>query len=478
MGKPTGFKEYKRVNPPKRPVDQRVQDYNEVEQLLSAEQINEQSARCMDCGVPYCHSFGCPLHNRVPDFNDAVYHHDWRRALDLLHSTNNFPEITGRVCPALCEAACTLSLNMDAVTIKHIELQIVEKGFEQGWIEPEPPLEKTGRRVAVVGSGPAGLTAAQQLARMGHEVTVFEKDSRLGGILRYGIPDFKLEKWVLDRRIEQMEQEGVHFETGCNVGVDISASYLRKSFDAIVLTTGSRVPRDLPVPGRDLEGIYFAMAYLTEQNLRNAGEGSPESCNITATGKKVVVIGGGDPGSDCVGTARRQNAESITQVEILPKPPEDRSERNPWPTWPMIMRTSSSHEEGCQRRWSVLTKSFSGDAGRVTGLNCVEVRWSPPDETGRASFEEVEGSEFTLEADLVLLAMGFVHPEHGKMVEDLELALTERGNLSVGDDFMTSCEGVFAAGDCVQGASLVVHAFNTGRQMADSVDRYLSVASQ
>jgi glutamate synthase (NADPH/NADH) small chain len=472
--RPTGFMEYPQEKPPYRQVEERVRDFREVETFLPQDRLEIQAARCMDCGIPYCHAIGCPVKNRIPEWNDMVHRKQWRKALALLHSTCNLPEITGRVCPAPCEPACTLSINLPPVTIRHIELQIVEKGWEEGWIRPEPALRKTGRRVAVVGSGPAGLAAAQQLARKGHEVVVFEKAGRIGGLLRYGIPDFKLEKWVIDRRLEQMRAEGVDFETGVNVGTDVTVRYLRGAFDAIVITAGATVPRDLPVPGRELAGIHFAMDFLTQQNMENNGETIPEGEKISAAGKRVVVIGGGDTGSDCVGTSRRQGAREIHQIEILPKPPEERHLYNPWPTWPIIMRASSSHEEGCERQWSVSTKEFLGRQGDVEKLACVRIEWSEPDENGRSTFREVPGSEFTLGANLVLLAMGFVHVEHGPLVRDLDLALDARGNLSVDIEQMTSSPGVFTAGDSMVGASLVVRAIDQGRTAAESVHRYLA----
>ncbi len=472
MGKPTGFLEYERKDPPKRPVEERIKDFREVEQLLPIEELEIQAARCMDCGVPYCHSFGCPLSNRIPDWNDMVYRGLWKRALDLLHSTNNLPEITGRVCPAPCEAACTLSINQPSVTIRHIELQIVERGWKEGWIVPETPPYRTGKRVAVIGSGPAGLAAAQQLARAGHEAVLFEKSDRIGGILRYGIPDFKLEKWVIDRRMEQMKEEGVIFETEVNAGIDLSTHYLSRSFDAVVLTTGAGVPRDLKVPGRELKGIHFAMEFLTQQNHRVAGDPIPTEEEILAKDKKVVVIGGGDTGADCVGTSRRQGAKSIVQIELLPQPPKERPVNNPWPTWPQILRTSSSHEEGCERMWSILTKEFIGENGRVKGLRCVKLDWKT-DESGKMSFTEIPNSEFILEADLVLLAMGFLHTEHGPLVEGFGLETDDRGNIKVDHNLMTNVPGVFAAGDTVLGASLVVRAISLGRKVAASVDEYL-----
>jgi len=472
--KPTGFLLYPQEPPPYRPVEERVHDYQEVEQFLPTERLEIQAARCMDCGIPYCHAIGCPVVNRIPDWNDMVYRKQWRKALTLLHATCNLPEITGRVCPAPCEAACTLAINQPPVTIRHIELQIVEMGWREGWIRPEPALRKTGKKVGIIGSGPAGLAAAQQLARTGHEVVVFEKAGLVGGLLRYGIPDFKLEKWVIDRRLEQMRTEGVVFETSVNAGTDISVRYLRRTFDALVIAAGATVPRDLPVPGRELPGIHYAMDFLTQQNMMIGGEEVPEQGRITAAGKRVVVIGGGDTGSDCVGTSRRQGAREIHQFELLPEPPEERSPSNPWPTWPVIMRTSSSQQEGCTRLWSVSTKEFLGGPDGVERLRCVPLDWSEPDRNGRSTFREIPGSEFTLQADLVLLAMGFVHVEHGPLVRDLDLALDSRGNLVVDSDLMTTAPGVFAAGDSMVGASLVVRAIDFGRKAAAGVNRYLA----
>jgi NAD(P)H-dependent glutamate synthase small subunit len=472
--KPTGFLEYDREDPPHRTVGDRVQDYHEIEELLPESRLQQQAARCMDCGIPFCHAFGCPVKNRIPDWNDMVHRNQWRKALELLHATCNLPEVTGRVCPAPCEPACTLAINLPAVTIRHIELQIVERGWREGWIQPEKPDYRTGRRVAVIGSGPAGLPAAQQLARRGHEVVVFEKADRVGGLLRYGIPDFKMEKWVIDRRLEQMRAEGVVFETGVNAGVDVSAGYLRRTFDAIVLATGATVPRDLPVPGRELGGVHFAMDFLTQQNQVNAGDAIPEGRRISAAGKHVVVVGGGDTGSDCIGTSRRQGASSITQIELLSRPPEERMPRNPWPTWPTVLRTSSSQEEGCERLWSVQTKSFAGEGGQVRRLECVKLDWSEPDAAGRRTFREVPGSDFTIPAELVLLAMGFVHVEHGPLVRDLGVSTDPRGNLVVDGSLQTSVPGVFGAGDSVVGASLVVRAIDLGRRAAEGVDCYLS----
>ncbi|MDZ7370397.1 MAG: glutamate synthase subunit beta [candidate division KSB1 bacterium] len=473
MAKATGFLEYKREEAPKRLVHQRIKDFREFELLLSRDKLTRQAARCMDCGVPSCHAYGCPVLNRIPDFNDLVYRGHWRRALEVLHSTNNFPEITGRVCPAPCEAACTLAYNDEAVTIKQIELQIIERGFEEGWVQPEPANYRSGKKVAVIGSGPAGLAASQQLARRGHEVVLFEKADRIGGILRYGIPDFKLEKHILDRRLEQLIAEGVRFETGVEAGKDVSARYLRRSFDAIILTLGAGIPRDLNIPGRELQGIHFAMDFLTQQNRRIAGDKIAEP-EISAAGKHVVVIGGGDTGSDCVGTSVRQGARSVTQIELLPKPPAERLPRNPWPEWPNILRTSSSHQEGCTREWAVLTREFIGKDGRVSALRAIRLEWYR-DENGRFQYREIQGSEFELPADLVLLATGFLHVEHGPLVQDLNLKLDGRGNLVVDRQWMTSEPGVFAAGDAVRGPSLVVHAIYQGRQAAAAVERFFKL---
>lgn len=473
MAKPTGFIDYPRVEPPKRDVEERIGDYHEVEQFLNGEELTDQAARCMDCGVPFCHNLGCPLGNIIPEWNDMVWRGKWRRAMELLEATNNLPEITGRICPAPCEAACTLSINTDPVTIKQIELQISERAWNEGWIQPRPAGHSTGRRVAVVGSGPAGLAAAQQLVRAGHEVVLFEKDDRMGGILRYGIPDFKLEKWVIDRRVDQMKAEGVVLEPNVLVGKDLSTRYLQRKFDAVFLATGAREPRPLTVPGADLDGIHFAMDFLTQQNRRNAGAVIPSEARITAEGKNVVVIGGGDTGSDCVGTSVRQGAASVVQIELLPEPPEVRLETNPWPEWPVILRTSTSHKEGCERRWSILTKEAIGEDGHVRELRCVELEWTTPGDGGRPAFKEIPGSEFRLDADLVLLAMGFLHVEKAPLMQEMGLDLDPRGNIIVDNNFMASKPGIFAAGDCVTGASLVVRAISLGRQVADAVDRYV-----
>ena len=472
MGNPTGFLEFSRVEIGHRSVEERIKDWHEIDRPLANRVLTEQASRCMDCGIPFCHAAGCPVKNRIPEFNDLVYRGRWREAADNLHSTNNFPEITGRVCPAPCEAACTLAINDKAVNIKHIEYQIAERAFAEDWVEPIRPKFRTGKKVAVVGSGPAGLAAAQQLARTGHNVVVFEKDDRIGGLLRYGIPDFKLEKQIIDRRLEQMVSEGVRFEPGVDVGQDVSASFLRRTFDAILLAMGAGQPRELKADGADLGGVQFAMDFLPQQNRRVAGDpiASFGDKAIYARDKHVVVIGGGDTGSDCVGTSIRQGARSVTQLEILPRPPEGSNPTTPWPNWPVIMRTSSSQQEGCQRRWSVLTNGFSGVGGHVSELHGCEVDWSQ----GPKGWEMQQrpGTDFTLKADLVLLAMGFVHVTHDGLIHDLGLKLDGRGNVVV-DQWMSNQPGVFAAGDTVRGASLVVHAINHGRQAAKAVDQWL-----
>lgn len=470
MGEVKGFLKYGRREVGHRPVAERILDFRELDLPFTPDDIRRQAARCMDCGIPFCHGAGCPLKNSIPDMNELVYRNRWKQACDYLHSTNNFPEMTGRVCPAPCETACTLSINDQPVLIRHIEFQIVERGFEEGWIRPLPPSRRTGRRVAVIGSGPSGLAAAQQLARAGHDVVVFERNERVGGLLRYGIPDFKLEKRIIDRRLEQLKAEGVEFQTGVEVGKDISVHYLRKMFDAVCLAMGAGQPRDLDVPGRDSADILFAMDYLSAQNRRCSGESVDQPGAITAKGKVVVVIGGGDTGSDCVGTARRQGAERIHQLEILPKPPSTRPPDTPWPTWPRIMRTSSSHEEGCERRWAVMTRQFVGDQTGLSRLDCCEVEWVKNSDGWK--IRELPDTEFTLEADLVILAMGFVHVVHEGLVKDLNLKLDSRGNIEVAD-FQTSEPWVFAAGDSASGASLVVSAINSGRQAAAAMNRWL-----
>jgi NAD(P)H-dependent glutamate synthase small subunit len=472
MADPMGFVVYPRVEIGHRPVAERVRDWEEIDRPLAAPVLHQQAARCMDCGIPFCHGMGCPVRNRIPEFNELVYAGRWREAAENLHSTNNFPEVTGRVCPAPCETACTLALNDRAVNIKHIEYQIAERAFAENWIEPIRPAARSRKRVAVVGSGPAGLAAAQQLARLGHNVVVFEKDDRIGGLLRYGIPDFKLQKAILDRRLEQMVAEGVTFEPGVNVGLDLSARYLQRTFDATLLAMGAGQPRPLDVPGADLRGVHPAMDFLTQQNRCVAGDAVSDNGHdaVRARGKHVVVIGGGDTGSDCVGTSIRQGAASVTQLEILPKPPEGTNPRTPWPHWPLILRTSSSHEEGCRRRWNALTKKLAGREGRVAELHGCEVDWT---ETPNGwQMQERPGTEFVIPAELVLLAMGFVHVVHPGLVEGLDLRLDGRGNVVV-DDWMTSRPGIFAAGDAVRGASLVVHAIHQGRQAAAALDAWL-----
>jgi NAD(P)H-dependent glutamate synthase small subunit len=474
MGKLLGFLEFDREEPAKRGVEERIRDFREFEGVLTEDQLLRQTARCMDCGIPHCHMFGCPTKNRIPDWNEFVYRRQYRRALDILHATNNFPEITGRVCPAPCEAACTLAFNRKPVAIRHIELALAELGWREEWIRPEPAPYRTGRKVAVVGSGPAGLAAAQELVRRGHEVVVFERSDRPGGILRYGIPDFKLEKWVIERRLGQLIEEGVKFETEVDVGVDVSLRYLRRTFDAMVLAIGAGKARDLKVPGRHLRGIHFAMDYLTQQNRVVAGDPIPDSARISARGKRVVVIGGGDTGNDCVGTARRQGAVSVTQLEILPRPPRERLPDNPWPTWPRVLRNSSSHEEGCERLWSVTTKEFVGSGDHVVALRIADVEWYRGEGNGQWQFREVPGSERLLPADLVLLAMGFECPEHGPLVQGLKVELEPSGTIRTDRALMTNIPGVFVAGDAATGASLVVKAIYHGRQVARSVDRYLA----
>jgi glutamate synthase (NADPH/NADH) small chain len=469
MGESGGFMKYSRREVGHRPVAERIHDFREFDLPLTPEALQEQAARCMNCGIPFCQGAGCPVVNCIPDFNELVYQGRWEEACSLLHRTNNFPEVTGRVCPAPCENSCTLNVNDDPVLIKHIEHQIVERGFEKGWVVPQVPRTRTGKHVAVIGSGPAGLAAAQQLARAGHDVVVIEKDERPGGLLRYGIPDFKMEKAVIDRRLAQMEAEGVEFQCGVTAGQDISVRYLRKRFDGVLLAMGAGQPRDLEVPGRDKDNILYAMDFLTIQNKIVGGESLEGAKPVSAQDKVVAVIGGGDTGSDCVGTSRRQGAKKIYQLEILPEPPETRPVETPWPQWPRIMRTSSSHEEGCERRWSVMTKEVRGN-GIVSELCCVEVDWVQGERGWQ--IREMEGSEFTLKADLVLLAMGFVHVTHAGLVENLGLQLDEKGNILV-KNYQTSEPWVFAAGDSVRGASLVVHAIRSGQEAAAAMNRWL-----
>jgi glutamate synthase (NADPH/NADH) small chain len=467
MGKVTGFMEFERLSEANLPVKDRVKNYKEFVLHLTDDQAKQQGARCMDCGIPFCTS-GCPVNNIIPDFNDLVYHQDWRNAIETLHSTNNFPEFTGRICPAPCEAACTLNINNDAVGIKSIEHAIIDKAWENNWVLAQPPVKKTGKKVAIVGSGPAGLASAQQLARVGHNVTVFEKNSRIGGLLRYGIPDFKMEKFHIDRRVKQMEVEGVTFKVNQNVGVDLNADELQNQFDAVILAGGAEFPRDLPVPGRELDGVMFAMDFLPVQNKVNAGDSQPNQ--VVATNKHVVVIGGGDTGSDCVGTSNRHGALSVTQFELMPQPPEKENKSLVWPNWPLKLRTSSSHEEGANRDWSITTKRFVGENGKVTHLVCAKVEWID------GKMIEVEGSEFTIPADLVLLAMGFVSPVQ-KVLEVFGVEKDARGNAKAVtegvDSYKTSKTNVFAAGDMRRGQSLVVWAIREGRQCARAVDEFL-----
>ena len=472
MGKPTGFMESGRQPPERRPVTERKQDYRELYRDWPEKAAREQGARCMDCAVPFCH-MGCPLGNVIPEFNHYVYQGEWRKALEVLHSTNNFPEFTGRICPAPCEASCVLSINSDPVTIEYIEKEISDRGYREGWIVPQPPAHRTGKKVAVVGSGPAGLAAAQQLNRAGHWVTVLERDDYIGGLLMLGIPDFKLEKSVVRRRLDLMTAEGVQFRAGVNVGVNYPAAQLLTDFDAVCLTGGSTQARDLPAPGRELDGIHLAMDYLPQQNKLLAGETIDPAERITAEGKRVVILGGGDTGADCLGTAHRQGAEVVYQFELLPEPPEQRRPDNPWPQWPTILRSSPAHEEGGIRDYNILTKSFSGRDGKVEKLHAVRVEWTTG-ENGRPAMTEIPGSELEVETDLVLLAMGFLHPEHDGMLADLGVALDARGNVQTDANKMTSIPGVFAGGDMSRGQSLVVWAIAEGREVARGVDAYLT----
>jgi len=466
MGKPTGFMDIEKLERGYKPVSERISNYKEFVIPLTKEETINQAARCMDCGVPYCHN-GCPVNNQIPDWNDLVYSDDWKNALENLHSTNNFPEFTGRICPAPCEAACTLNLYEEPVSIKTIECAIIDRGFEEGWIKPKIAKEKTGKKVSVIGAGPAGLACAQQLTRAGHEVTVYEKNNKAGGLLRYGIPDFKMEKHIIDRRINQLEGEGTIFKYGINVGVDVSIDELEKKYDAIVLSGGSEHPRDLPVEGRDLEGIHFAMEFLPQQNKRVSNEGVPSKTKeILATNKNVIVIGGGDTGSDCIGTSIRQGAESVTQLEIMPIPPEQENKTLTWPNWPLKLRTSSSQSEGALRDFSVMTQSVSGENGKVTSINCVKVD---------KKMKPIPKTEFSLKADLILLAMGFVHPIHEGLIEHSKTELDERGNVKANtEDYKTSASKIFTAGDMRRGQSLVVWAIREGRQCASSVDHFLT----
>jgi glutamate synthase (NADPH) small chain len=470
MGKATGFLELDRTDRSYADPKERLTNYREFVVPMPEDKLKGQASRCMNCGIPYCHN-GCPVNNIIPDWNHLVYEGDWRNALEVLHSTNNFPEFTGRICPAPCEASCTLNIDDSPVTIKSIECAIVDKGWEEGWITPLVPARKTGKSVAVVGSGPAGMAAAQQLARAGHSVTLFEKSDRMGGLLRYGIPDFKMEKQLINRRLVQMEAEGVEFRTSVEVGVQVSVESLRENFDAVVLSGGAENPRKLDIPGNEMQGVRLAMEFLAQQNKRNAGDDELRAAprgTLTATGKHVIVIGGGDTGSDCVGTSNRQGAASVTQIEIMPKPPAKEDKALSWPNWPLKLRTSSSHEEGCERDWSILTKRVVGTNGVVEGLECIRVEWL------NGQMQEMPGTEFTLKADLILLAMGFVGPSKAGLIDQSEVALDARGNVAANtDDYATSKDGVFACGDMRRGQSLVVWAIREGRQCARAVDLHL-----
>ena len=473
MGNPTGFLEIDKKERNYEDPKDRLKHFKEFIVPLTNEEVSKQGSRCMDCGIPYCHQ-GCPVNNLIPDWNDLVYKHEWKKALDTLHSTNNFPEFTGRICPAPCEAACTLNLTDNPVSIKTIECSIVDYGWEKGWIKPQLPKKHTDKKVAIIGSGPAGLACAQQLARLGHSVVVYEKNERIGGLLRIGIPDFKMEKTLIDRRMAQMQSEGVQFKTNSEIGNNISTNQIIDNFDAVSVCIGSEVPRNLEVKGRNLKGIHFAMDFLSQQNDMVAGKTISKDILISAKGKKVLVIGGGDTGSDCVGTSNRQGATSVHQLELLPQPPVNENKQLTWPNWPMKLRTSSSHQEGCERQWSILTKSFEGNEnGEVTKLICVEVEWKKS-EDGSMKMIEVEDSEFEIEADLVLLAMGFVHPIHEGLVNNLSLKLDNRGNVEADEiSFKTSSDKVFVAGDCRRGQSLVVWAISEGRKCAERIDNFL-----
>lgn len=472
MGKTNGFLEFQRAEIKYREIDKRLNDYDEVTIDKSIEELVEQGGRCMECGTPFCHNLGCPVCNLIPEWNDSIWRGQWKEAFERLEITNNFPEFTGRICPAPCETSCTLSINDSPVTIKQNERAIIEKAFKEGWVIPRPPRKELGKSVAVIGSGPAGLAASQQLRRQGYRVTLFEKDRKIGGLLRYGIPDFKLEKSVIDRRLEQLQTEGVLFETGVTIGEDISIRYLQDKFDAVLFAMGAGVPRDLPVPGRDLYGVYFALEFLGQSNRRISKE-LYEEAEINAKGKRVLVIGGGDTGSDCVGTARRQGASKVYQYEIMPKPIVWDKPWNPvWPEWPQILRTTSSHKEGCERDWNIETVSLEGKNGRLSRGNFRRIQWIPGDKGGRPVMKAIKDSEFTLDVDIVLLAMGFVHVEHGRAVTDPGLELDGRGNISA-DNYHTSVKGLFTAGDANTGASLVVRAINHGRQAAESVHNWL-----
>lgn len=472
MGKPTGFLEFERALPSKQDAKERVKHYNEFIELSSEESINTQAARCMDCGVPFCHN-GCPLGNIIPEFNDAVYEKQWEEAARILLSTNNFPEFTGRICPAPCEASCVLGINKPPVAIEEIEKTIIEVAFQKGLVKPRIPSKRTGKKVAVVGSGPSGLAAAAQLNQAGHLVTVFERADEIGGLLRYGIPDFKLEKWVIERRVKLMEEEGITFRTNANVGENVKVKELLNGFDAIVLCGGSTIPRDVPIPGRSLKGVHFAMDFLTQQNRRVSGK-QIHTEEILATDKHVLVIGGGDTGADCVGTSNRQGAKSVTQIELLPKPPAERTADMPWPNWPTILRTSTSHDEGCNRQWALFTKEFVGDSdGNLTGVKVAEMGWTTPEPGKMPKYQELPGTEKVMACDLAFLAIGFLHPQHAGMLNELGVEYDERGNVKCNEKYQTSVAKVFSAGDMRRGQSLVVWAISEGREAARQVDLYL-----
>ena len=472
MGKITGFKEYNRQNPPKLPVNVRIGNYEEFYEDWDEKIVQTQGSRCMNCSVPFCMG-GCPLGNIIPDFNDLVYRGLWEEALEELHSTNNFPDFTGRICPAPCEASCVLNINEDPVTIENIERAISDRGWKENWIKPQPPKLRTGKKVAIVGPGPAGLAAAQQLNRAGHTVTVYEKSDRIGGLLRLGIPDFKLGKDVVQRRVDQMEKEGITFLVNSYIGKTIPIESITSESDAVLLTGGSTIPRNLDIEGRNLDGVHYAMEFLTQQNKLNSGDSLNGIDRIDAKDKNVIILGGGDTGSDCLGTSIRQGAKAIYQLELLPQPPKNRRDNDMWPNWPMVLRTSSSHEEGGERDYNVLTKKFSGTNGVLKKLHGVRLEWGKPDESGRPKMIEVEGSEFEMDADLVLLAMGFLHPEQDGMLKDLSLDLDPRGNVKTDINKMTNVPGIFAAGDMARGQSLVVWALAEGREAARGVDQFL-----
>ncbi len=473
MGDIKGFMKDDRKDFKKQPASERKKHWKEFYLEMPEEELRKQGGRCMDCGVPFCQS-GCPIGNIIPDWNDLVFNDRWQEAIERLHKTNNFPEFTGRICPAPCENSCVLAINQNPVTIKNIEVSIIERAYKKGWIKPQPPKHRTNKKAAVIGSGPAGLACADQLNKAGHQVTVFEKNEVLGGLLTLGIPDFKMEKWVVDRRLKRMEEEGVKFKTNAHIGVNISAKNLLNEFDAVVLCAGAEAPRDIPIPGRELKGIYFAMDYLTQQNRINWGKKVTSKDRITAEGKNVVVLGGGDTGSDCIGTANRQGAKIIYNFELLVRPPQSRAEDNPWPQWAFIERSSTSHEEGCERDYGIMTKSFSGENGTVKKLHAAHLEFGPKDpQTLRRPMKEIPGSEFSVEADLVLLALGFLGPVKNGMLKELEIELDERGNVKTDQNRMTNIPGVFAAGDMRRGQSLVVWAINEGRIVADCVHKYL-----